>query len=86
MKPIPASGPRNEHGPRSTDTEVKGRIPGKDELLFAPDPNEVSRRAYFSFLNEGCPMGKDVQHWLTAEAEMIAERDKTRKHGFHNPT
>ena len=86
MRPIQASKPRNEHGHRPPETAAKGRVPGNDELEFVPDPSEVARRAYFSFVNEGCPMGHDVQHWLTAEAEMIAERDKTRKHGFHNPT
>jgi hypothetical protein len=58
----------------------------KEEAAFSPDPEEVARRAYFSFLNQGCPMGQDVQHWLTAEAELIDERNRTRKHGFHNPT
>lgn len=86
MKPIQASGPRNVHGHLPAEASAKGSVPGKGELEFAPDPNEVARRAYFSFLNEGCPMGRDVQHWLTAEGEMIAERDKTRRHGFHNPT
>jgi hypothetical protein len=27
-----------------------------------------------------------VQHWLAAEAELIAERNLTRVHGFHNQT
>ena len=63
------------------------RPPGDPaSLVFAPDPDEVARRAYFTFLNHGSPMGHDVQHWLTAEAEMIAERNQTRVHGYHNPT
>lgn len=86
MKPIHASNPRNEHGQRPPEVAAKAAIPSKDELRFIPDPNEVARRAYFTFLNQGCPMGRDVQHWLAAEVELISERDKTRKHGFHNPT
>ena len=63
------------------------RPPGDPEsLVFSPDPDEVARRAYFTFLNQGSPMGHDVQHWLTAEAEMISERNQTRVHGYHNPT
>jgi len=27
-----------------------------------------------------------VQHWLAAEAELTAERNLTRVHGFHNKT
>ena len=58
----------------------------QDEIDFAPSPDEVSRRAYFSFVNQGAPAGRDVQHWLEAEAELIAERNLTRIHGFHNRT
>jgi hypothetical protein len=48
--------------------------------------DEVARRAYFSYLNEGSRPGRDVQHWLDAEAEVLEERDLTRVHGFHNQT
>ena len=53
---------------------------------FAPSADEVARRAYFTYENEGSRPGRDVQHWLAAEAELIAERNLTRAHGFHNPT
>jgi len=53
---------------------------------FVPSPDEVARRAYFTYLNEGSPEGRDVQHWLAAEAELTAERNLTRVHGFHNKT
>jgi len=51
---------------------------------FAPSADEVARRAYFSYVNQGSPRGRDVQHWLEAEAQLLAERDLTRIHGFHN--
>jgi hypothetical protein len=53
---------------------------------FVPSPDEVARKAYFSYVNEGAPYGRDVQHWLAAEQELIAERNLTRTHGFHNKT
>ncbi|MFZ0826025.1 MAG: DUF2934 domain-containing protein [Verrucomicrobiia bacterium] len=53
---------------------------------FAVSPDEVARKAYFSYLNEGSLPGHDVQHWLTAEAQLLAERNLTRVHGFHNRT
>jgi hypothetical protein len=56
------------------------------ETDLAPSPDEVARRAYFSYLNQGSQPGHDVQHWLAAEAELIAERNRTRVHGFHNRT
>jgi hypothetical protein len=55
-------------------------------IEFSPSADEVARRAYFAFENEGSQPGRDVQHWLTAEAELIAERNLTRVHGFHNQT
>ena len=53
---------------------------------FTPSPDEVARRAYFSYVNTGSLPGHEVQHWLKAEADLIAERKLTRTHGFHNPT
>ena len=57
-----------------------------DEINFTPAPDEVARRAYFSYVNQGSRSGHEVQHWLKAEADLIAEREKTRHHGFHNRT
>jgi len=56
------------------------------ERNFVPSPDEVARKAYFSYVNQGSSSGHEVQHWLAAEAELIAERKLTRTHGFHNPT
>jgi hypothetical protein len=53
-------------------------------LAFAPPPGEVARKAYFSYVNAGSRQGHDVQHWLAAEAELIAERNENRAHGFQN--
>jgi hypothetical protein len=92
MTPIPPSSVHHEHGrhPKAAAIPTAALVPApalaKAEVAFVPDPDEVARRAYFSFVNQGCPMGQDVQHWLAAEAELVAEREKTRKHGFHNPT
>lgn len=58
----------------------------QNEIDFAPAPDEVARRAYFSYVNQGSSSGHEVQHWLAAEAELIAERNRTRTHGFHNQT
>jgi hypothetical protein len=56
------------------------------EVGFTPSAEEVARRAYFSYLNEGSQPGHDVQHWLEAEAHLLVERNLTRAHGFHNRT
>jgi len=55
-------------------------------IAFTPSPDEVARRAYFTYVNDGARPGHDVQHWLDAESQLIAERNLTRTHGFHNKT
>ena len=56
------------------------------ETDFAPSPDEVARKAFFSYVNQGSMPGNAVQHWLAAEAQLIEERKLTRTHGFHNRT
>jgi len=58
----------------------------KAEAEFVPAPDEVARKAYFSYVNQGSQQGHEVQHWLAAEAELIEERKRTRAHEFHNKT
>jgi hypothetical protein len=58
----------------------------KNEINFTPSPDEVARKAYFAYENQGSQPGHEVQHWLKAEADLIAERNLTRVHGFHNHT
>jgi hypothetical protein len=56
----------------------------QNEIDFATSPDEVARKAYFSYVNQGSRPGHEVQHWLEAEAHLLAERNRTRVHGFHN--
>ena len=67
-----------------TSAAVPDLNPGPADFVLSPD--EVARKAYFTYVNEGSQPGHDVQHWLEAEAELLAERNRTRVHGFHNRT
>ena len=58
----------------------------QNEENFTPSPDEVARKAYFAYENLGSLPGHEVQHWLKAEADLIAERNLTRIHGYHNKT
>jgi hypothetical protein len=58
----------------------------KDGTEFTRSPDEVARRAYFSAVNQGSLSGHEVQRWLEAEAQSLAERNLTRVHGYHNRT
>jgi hypothetical protein len=72
--------------PASASPPPAAADPSRNKIDFAPSPDEVARRAYFCYLNEGSRPGREVQHWLEAEAQLLAERNLTRVHGFHNRT
>jgi hypothetical protein len=78
----------NKYPQSHTPADAAGRAAEleRDEAEFAPSPDEVARKAYFTYVNQGSLPGHEVQHWLKAEAELIAERNLTRTHGFHNKT
>jgi hypothetical protein len=73
---------------KPADTAQPAAVAGMTiaEANFTPAPEEVARKAYFTYVNEGSRDGHEVQHWLQAEAELIAERKLTRTHAFHNRT
>jgi len=56
----------------------------ENESEFVPEPDEVARKAYFAYENNGSQPGHEVQHWLQAEADLIAERNATRTHSFYD--
>jgi hypothetical protein len=45
---------------------------------FHPTPDEVAKQAYSNYVNEGSEAGRDVQHWLAAEAQLIREHQQLR--------
>lgn len=40
----------------------------------APQYEDITRRAYELFLEDGAVHGRDVEHWLRAEQELTAAR------------
>lgn len=80
----------DKYSPDQIPQEDSGQSPEADSnqnaKSFVPSTDEVARRAYFTYVNQGSPPGRDVQHWLEAEAQLLAERNLTRTHGFHNLT
>jgi hypothetical protein len=51
----------------------------QNEIDFAPSPGEAA-----SYVSRGSPQGHEVQHWLAAEAQLLAERKLTQVQGFQN--
>jgi hypothetical protein len=67
MKNIESSSHALSTGTRPPSPPVR-----PSEVKASPWRDEVARTAYFIYLNQGSPQGKDVQHWLAAEAQMTA--------------
>lgn len=38
---------------------------------------EISQRAYEIFVERGCPEGRDLEHWLEAEAQLSGAKTDT---------
>lgn len=59
--------------------KTSSRLPARKTLLrltngngsARPDSEQVREAAYFNYLNEGCPGGRTLQHWLDAEARLL---------------
>jgi hypothetical protein len=85
MKKIEFSQTQNQKPARAPQPAAVSDL-RRNEVDFTPSADEVARRAYFTYVNQGSQRGHDVQHWLAAEAELISERNLTRVHGFHNQT
>ena len=49
---------------------------------FKPPTDEVAKRAYFSYVSQGSLPGQDVQHWLEAEVQILAEHNLAQSHGL----
>ena len=43
---------------------------GQTGMDAKPSHDEVARKAYEIYMKEGCPQGRDVQHWLDAESQI----------------
>ncbi|HBA84399.1 MAG TPA: DUF3341 domain-containing protein [Verrucomicrobia bacterium] len=53
---------------RSTSTSAEPPTP----ITTKPTYDEVARRAYELYLKEGCPQGREKEHWREAEEQMSA--------------
>jgi|JI9StandDraft_2_1071091.scaffolds.fasta_scaffold1049218_2 hypothetical protein len=47
----------------------------RETALLGPPESEIAARAYFYWIEEGCPDGAEWRHWLRAEVDLIAEME-----------
>ena len=43
------------------------------EIDFTPSADDVAKRAYSTNVNQGRVPGHDMEHWLAAEGQLLAE-------------
>lgn len=75
--------PQNQK-PAGSSHPIPVLSPSQNETNFISSSDEVARRAYFAYVNQGSPQGHEAQHWLQAEAELVQERNLTRGHHSHH--
>jgi hypothetical protein len=71
----------SSHNPKSPSTQPPPpAVPMKPITVGdPPSREEIARKAHGMYVNQGCQHGKDVQHWLAAEAQVIkSQRDDCR--------
>jgi hypothetical protein len=49
---------------------------------FSPAWNEIAKLAYFKHLSRGSRPGHDVEEWLEAEAQLLAEHNSWGSRGL----
>jgi len=74
---LPCEMKHNKHSQQQTSKSASAAEASAglnpNAIDFAPAPDEVAKRAYFSYESQGSVPGNQVQHWLAAESELIAE-------------
>ncbi len=71
MKPQPKSKIR-----KPATSPKRGAIAPLDQNVgpFVPSSDAVAQRAYLKYQDHGSANGNDVQDWLRAESELVAEQ------------
>jgi hypothetical protein len=69
------SSQQHSHKPIGASPMVSADL-HQNSVTVKPSADEVARRAYLSYESQGSQHGQDVQHWLAAETELSAERDR----------
>jgi hypothetical protein len=68
--------------PNPTDETATMKVTSKGRRTVAPkrarasvpkvvsSETDIARRAYLIYLEEGCPQGRHLEHWVRAESEL----------------
>jgi Protein of unknown function (DUF2934) len=73
---VTARKPRSASSPRRTKAAAVGDslLMLNDALTGPPTADQIAERAYFLWLERGCPEGSAERDWIDAELELSANR------------
>ena len=63
----------NETATMNVNRKGRRTVAGKRARSVTPTVQteaDVARRAYLIYLEEGCPQGRHLEHWIRAETEL----------------
>ncbi len=63
------------------DLTLDSPIGATEEGVVVASTSEIAKRAYEIWESEGCPAGREINHWLRAEAELAAADLLMKRHG-----
>ena len=69
--------PKSTKTMQSTTTTTRSRKPRTTPATLVtstPDHDAIANRAYELFLSSGARHGRDLEHWLRAEAALLERR------------
>ena len=52
----------------------------------SPSADDVAERAYYNFISKGSQPGHDMQYWLEAETQLLAERSFSSDQSYQDRT
>jgi len=58
----------------------------QSEPAFALSDDDVAMRAYLNYVSNGSQPGHDVEHWLAAETQLLAELSGAISPEYHERT
>lgn len=73
--------PKNQE-PAGASPPAAAAVLNKNNADSKPSPDEVAKRAYLRYVNQGSLPGHDKQHWLEAEAQLVAESNPAKVNLF----
>jgi len=73
MKVLPHRTPAQNQPLAGTSSSTASQQTAPPRRDFTPSADAIARRAYAIFISEGAPHGRDIDHWLAAESQLIDE-------------